>query len=652
MTIAKQRNSPPKLGGVPSAARRGGSEAALFLEFGFGTTPPARYRSQAPLLTQEGSCALRILQGILVTILLFQASAWAQSPSDIRRTVDRALPILQRSAQEFVAKRACVSCHHNILPILMLDLARSRGFTVDSKVLDAVQDKTFRELRGPNALENAIQVTTLNDPTPNDSDLLMAAQAAGLQPDLTTAVYARRLIHWQREGHWVTSDFRPPHSSSYFMTTATAVRAIRFYMPDELRSERDAAIQRARQWLSENRPTSTEDAAFRLMGLVWAEAPRDQVAAAQHDLAAMQKPNGGWAQLTGYEPDAYSTGEALFALREAEVPVTDSVLARGLKFLISTQAQDGTWRVRTRMLSPAEVSPKYFATGFPYSKDEYISYAGSCWAVMSLLSALPPTHEKKPEQINAPVDAPPWLRTALFGTAPQLASLLDSGLDVNSKTKNGTTVLMAAAPEPEKVRLLLARRADPKARGSSGADALTIAAAYRSTSASLQALLDAGAEVEPPEGVRVRNAPLVLASMTGDLDNVNLLLRRGAKPVDGAFSEAMTFGYADVVRSLVKAGADTSFTGSGGINALHWAAITNRSAIIPILVEAKVPVNAMDDNGYTPLMYAATIDFGDTDVLKALLNAGADKTIRNFEGRTPLAQAQRYKHSRLEAALR
>src|SRR5262245_43922308 len=107
-----------------------------------------------------------IVPGILLAFLLLQITAWAQSPSDIRKTVDRALPIMQRSAQEFVTKRACVSCHHNILPILMLDLARSRGFTIDSKVLEAVQDKTFRELRGPNALDNAIQVTTLNDPTP------------------------------------------------------------------------------------------------------------------------------------------------------------------------------------------------------------------------------------------------------------------------------------------------------------------------------------------------------------------------------------------------------------------------------------------------------------------------------------------------------
>src|SRR5262249_712458 len=154
---------------------------------------------------------------------------------------------------------------------------------------------------------------------------------------------------------------------------------------------------------------------------------------------------------------------------------------KGIKFLISTQAQDGTWRVRTRMLSPAEVSPPYFATGFPYEKDEFISYAGSCWAVMALLSALPEAPAKS-ESLSPAVaagDVPAWLRTALFGSVNELASLLEKGIDPNSKTKNGVTILMAAAPDAEKVRLLLARGADPKARGSAGADALTIATAHR-----------------------------------------------------------------------------------------------------------------------------------------------------------------------------
>src|SRR5215471_553357 len=114
----------------------------------------------------------------LLMLLLFTEALSAQSQQNVREAINRALPVLQKSAAEFVAKRSCVSCHHNILTILTLDLARSRGFEIDASTLRAVEDKTFRDLRGPNALDAAIQATTLNDPTPNDSYLLMAAHDA------------------------------------------------------------------------------------------------------------------------------------------------------------------------------------------------------------------------------------------------------------------------------------------------------------------------------------------------------------------------------------------------------------------------------------------------------------------------------------------
>ena len=537
----------------------------------------------------------------IVLLALLPSALGAQSGSEIRQAVDRALPPLEHSTAAFVAKRTCVSCHHNILSILMFQMARERGVTLDPAVLDAVEAKTFRSLRGPGAFDDAVQAVTLNDPTPDDSYLLMAAHAAGLAPNLTTAVYARRLVQWQRDGHWVTSDFRPPHSSSVFTATATAVRAISLYGPD------NACISRARQWLARTRPASTEDAAFRLLGLVWAGAAANEIAAARRDLLGMRKPGGGWPELPGYQPDAYSTGESLFALHESGVKITSA----DLNCLISTQAADGTWRVRTRMVSPAEISPPYFPTGFPYEKDEFLSYAGSAWATMALLTALPKTQSPQPV-IESSETAPTWARTALFGTSQELTALLDRGLDPNSKTDKGTTLLMMASfdteSDEEKVKILLAR-------GATASDgALTVAAASRGTTPVIKLLLDVG--------MPAKDKPLLLASMTGDIENVKLLLVRGAIPF-AALAQAVTFGYPDIVRLLISAGAPAELTESSGINLLHWAAIANRPAVIPALVEAGVDINAQDGSGFTPLMYAATIDFGDTASLRALLKAGA-----------------------------
>jgi ankyrin repeat protein len=232
-------------------------------------------------------------------------------------------------------------------------------------------------------------------------------------------------------------------------------------------------------------------------------------------------------------------------------------------------------------------------------------------------------------------------------------------LDPNRKTEGGTTLLMMVAPDPAKVRLLLARGADTRARAPSGSDALAIAAAYRGTKESLQLLLNAGAEVQPPAGTHSRQSPLLLASMIGDLDNVKLLLAHGADPnkapntqANTPLAAAVTFGYADVCQTLITAGATATLKEATGINLLHWAAITNRPALIPLLVEAGASVNAVDDFGYTPLMYAATIDFGDAQTVKALLRSGADPNKRNDDGRSPREQASYFHHSTLEAALR
>ncbi len=597
---------------------------------------------------------------LAVLLLLGQTAAAHPAPAPTpRAAVARALPPLERSASVFVANRGCVSCHHNILPILTLRLAASRGLTIDAATLGRIEQLTFRSLTSERAFDAVVQGTAVADPTPNDSWLLVAAQTAGLRPDLVNGVIAKRIASWRRDGHWTTSDFRPPHSSSVFTATATAVRAVRAYLPDAMRDERERAVSDARVWLRDTAPRSTEDATFRVLGLVWADAPRADIATAARDLFARQQPGGGWAQLPDYPQDAYSTGEALYALHEAAVATDDARWRKGIAFLTRTQAADGTWHVGTRMLSPAEVSPPYFTTGFPHKKDEYLSYAASCWATMALLAALPasPAAPVPPApNTHAVLPVSSAFRDALFGTAADLA--VGARDAVNATTTNGTSLLMAAAPDVDKVRWLLAHGTDPRYRAPSGADAITAAASYRGSTDAIRALLDAGADAEPPASVKAPHSPLLFASMSGDLDTVQLLLSRGASanprpnPAgDSPLSEAVTFGHADIVHALVAAGAKVDLVESTGINLLHWAAIADRADVIPELAKAGVDVNAADEHGYTPLMYAATIDFGDTATLRALLAAGADRALKNASGRTPLQQARRLGHRQLARAL-
>jgi len=140
--------------------------------------------------------------------------------------------------------------------------------------------------------------------------------------------------------------------------------------------------------------------------------------------------------------------------------------------------------------------------------------------------------------------------------------------------------------------------------------------------------------------------------MSGDQGVVALLLSAGTMPAADALSESITFGHPEVVRILLAAGADPRIEERSGVTLLHWAVITNRAASIPLLVASGAAVNARDSFGFTPLMYAATIDHGDTQLVQALLAAGADRRIRNAAGRTPRQQALHYGHPSLASALR
>ena len=63
---------------------------------------------------------------------------------------------------------------------------------------------------------------------------------------------------------------------------------------------------------------------------------------------------------------------------------SDPAYQRGLRFLLNTQIDDGSWHVKSRAFG----FQPYFESGFPHGHDQWISAAATSWATMAMALGL------------------------------------------------------------------------------------------------------------------------------------------------------------------------------------------------------------------------------------------------------------------------
>lgn len=580
---------------------------------------------------------------------------------EVQAAAEKATSLLQNASVKWFGKRTCASCHHQYLPLIVFDLARRHGVPVNAQALKMIATGTFGYLAD---LDRAVQGSYLIDVVRTMGYSFPAGDALGLPHSESTGAYARLIARLQLEdGHWRTSELRPP-STSAFTATALAARTLQLFLPEEMADERHSRVDTARRWLLRTRPFDTEDHVYRIFGLSWTGAPPESLTEARDGVLALQHPDGGWGQITGRASDAYATGQALAALNQAAgLAVTDPAYQRGLRFLLSTQKTDGMWFVPSRMHAPAPVSPDYFESGLPYGHDQFISAMGTSWAAAALLLALP---ESVPSPVSAlgplafgllrPANVPAWARTLLFGGEGDLRTLLASGWDPNSSTAKGTTALMMAAPDPGKTALLLQFGAIVNAKSDTRYTALMIAASHSATR-SVGLLLAHDAEAQPAKGqpALFGATPLILAVSSGDVDSVKALLDRGvnvsprmlAAGVDiiTPLQHAAELGDSVMADALIANGAAVDEEDEDDhVTALGWAVLKSDTEMAKLLIARGANVNHLDGHGFSPLHWAANVYFGDTAMVELLLRLGADPTLRNKEGQTPVDLAARHGH--------
>jgi len=310
--------------------------------------------------------------------------------NSIRSAVQDSLPLLQRADSYFTKSTGCFSCHNNSMQAMALGFARKRGLRIDEQTAAAQVRFNVQALEGLRDKMHQGYVFAVAD---TFSDFVVGYALLGLhaesyQADLNTDAAAMLIQSRQKpNGEWPypRADIRPPICSDYIGQTAVAMRALQVYAPKTAKAECDKSVRLAASWLAKAQSLHNEDRCWRLTGLAWAGTDQAATRKAMQEVLTTQRPDGGWSDLPSMPSTPYATGRSLVALQIGGLPVSDPAYQRGIKFLLATQQEDGTWYTKTRALG----FQPYFDGSFPHGYDQWISAAATSWAAMALSLALP-----------------------------------------------------------------------------------------------------------------------------------------------------------------------------------------------------------------------------------------------------------------------
>ncbi len=284
--------------------------------------------------------------------------------------VDRALAFLGREVPLWRTENHCFSCHNNGDAARALYAAVRSGRRLKPEALAETtawlrqperwehnggegefSDKKLAVIQFSAALVDALHTDTTLDRAPLKQ---AAAMVAAEQED---------------DGSWridAPGALGSPATYGRHLATAAALRVLR--AADDPRLA--ANLDRAERWLAGERPKAILDAAATMIGLHGVDAP----AAAQQRrrclelLRGAQGEAGGWGPYPPSPPEPFDTAVALLALSQTAPALQDEQhaarLARGRRYLIETQRENGSWAETTRPTGAISYAQRLSTTGW------------------------------------------------------------------------------------------------------------------------------------------------------------------------------------------------------------------------------------------------------------------------------------------------
>jgi ankyrin repeat protein/mono/diheme cytochrome c family protein len=238
--------------------------------------------------------------------------------------------------------------------------------------------------------------------------------------------------------------------------------------------------------------------------------------------------------------------------------------------------------------------------------------------------------EKEPALLDArgPEGSTPFMFAALYGDVPYLARLLDLGADPNRQNDVHASALLWVARDLAKTRLLVERGADVNVRSDDRRTPLMVAARRPGGAPIVKYLLDHGAQPNPNSNPAGESSPLMEALTGGDPKIVELLVARGADAK--AVGE---WGLTIAVVTECRKGLDLLAAKITDTNtwsmALGMTAVLGDARATRLMLDRGADPNALDPFGRTPLMYAVISDRDPVEVVRLLIERGAEVNATN-----------------------
>lgn len=319
----------------------------------------------------------------------------AATTEQIHQTVDRATAYIRNESASWLAVRVCAACHHAPTPLWALGEAARQGYTVDSKYVTETIEKLLGSKEKLLASKIFPDPTAPPDPRPQGRGLNMGlpflAVAARSFPSLeegqkqSLKLIADEIISKQQpDGSWefFAGLRRPPINENQTVDHVWIIMALEGETGPDSPEPQRVALAKAKQWLAATTlPDTTQDKAFKLLLAARAGKSRDEMKPTIDELLALQRTDGGWAQLPELKSDAYSTGQVLYVLSLFGFKADQAEIKRAIDFLVVMQKEDGSWPMLSR--STPDGSPGSSKLLTP------INCASASWATLGLVRMVP-----------------------------------------------------------------------------------------------------------------------------------------------------------------------------------------------------------------------------------------------------------------------